>query len=75
MIKNRSYFGKFICPSCHKVFRAKVVPVKNINGIEMVSEGLPFECHIHCPKCEEYIPQVNDVSKKGKNIIKKFKEK
>lgn len=52
-MKNNYYtWAKFICPTCGKRFRSKIDPRKDI--IEYA--GGAFECHTHCPRCEEYIP-------------------
>lgn len=54
---------KFICPLCGKKFKAKIDPRKDI----ISGEGFEtFECHTHCPRCEEYIPWRDYRRKDGK---------
>lgn len=53
-MKNNYYtWAKFICPLCGKKFKAKIN--ENLDVITLES-GEKFECHVHCPKCECYIP-------------------
>lgn len=44
---------KFICPLCGKKFKAKINEDLDVITLE---SGENFECHVHCPKCECYIP-------------------
>lgn len=44
---------KFVCPNCNKKFRKRIDD--KVNVLE-TKDGSLFECHVHCPRCETYIP-------------------
>ena len=55
MKKGDYKYAKFICPTCGKRFKSKIDPRLDI--IPPSKEGdWAWECHTHCPRCEEYIP-------------------
>ena len=64
MNKGDYKYAKFVCPTSGKRFKSKINPQEDI--IEEVikidpmfgggTELVKFECHTHCPRCEEYIP-------------------
>ena len=53
-MKNDYYtWAKFICPVCGERFKSKIDPRADIITLK---DGKTFECHVHCPECEMYIP-------------------